>query len=75
MFKNVIYVPSLVENFLFVYHMTHTGSPKWVAFGPDTVDILDIYTGKLISKYVANHASNAYEFSHFFPYSDPLQDL
>ena len=24
-------------------------------------------------KGVANHASKAYEFSHFLPYSDPLQ--
>ena len=29
----------------------------------------------MIAKGVANHASKAYEFSHFFPYSDPLQDL
>ena len=27
-FKNVLYVPSVEENLLFVYHITHTGSPK-----------------------------------------------
>ena len=27
-FKNVLYVPSLAANLLFVYQMTHTGSPK-----------------------------------------------
>ena len=27
-FKNVLYVPSLVANLLFVYQMTHTASPK-----------------------------------------------
>ena len=26
--------------------------------------------GKLIEKGVANHASKAYEFSHYFPYSN-----
>ena len=28
MFKNVLYVPSLTANFLYVYQMTHVGSPK-----------------------------------------------
>ena len=27
-FKNVLYVPSLATFFLYVYQMTHTGSPK-----------------------------------------------
>ena len=75
MFKNVMYVPSLVTNCLYVYEMTHTGSPKRVVFGPVIIEISDISNGKLIAKGVSNHASKAYEFSHFFPYSDPLQDL
>ena len=69
MFKNVLYVLSLVENLLFVYQMTHIGSPKQVVFEPDSIEILDIYTRKMIAKGVANHASKAYEFSHFLPYS------
>ena len=28
MFKDVLYVPSLAVNLLYVYHMTHTGPPK-----------------------------------------------
>ena len=71
-FKNVLYVPSLKTNLLSVYQMTHTGSPKRVVFGPDSVEILDISTGNLIEKGVANHASKASEFSHFIPYSDPI---
>ena len=55
--------------------MTHIGSPKRVVFGYDTVEISYISTGKMVAKGVANHTSKAYEFSHFFPYSDPLQDL
>ena len=27
-FKNLLYVPSLAANLLYVYQMTHTGSPK-----------------------------------------------
>ena len=37
------------------------------------MDISDISAGKLIVKGVANHASKAYEFSHFLPYSDLVQ--
>ena len=61
-FKNVLYVPSLATNLLSVYQMTHTGSPKWVVFEPDSVEILYISIGKLIVKGVSNHASKTYEF-------------
>ena len=36
-FKNVLYVPSLAANLLFVYQMTHTGLPKQVVIGHDSV--------------------------------------
>ena len=67
-FKYVLYVPSLATNVLSVDHMTHTGPPKRVLFGLDSVDISNISTGKIVVKGVANHASKAYEFSHFLPY-------
>ena len=53
--------------------MAHICSPKQVMFGPESVDISDISTGKIIVKSVVNHASKAYEFSHFLPYSAPTQ--
>ena len=56
-FKNVLYVPSLATNFLFVYQMTHTSLPKQVIFGFDSADISYISTGKIIAKGVENHAS------------------
>ena len=31
-FNNVLYVPSLEKNILYVYQMTHTGSAKGVVF-------------------------------------------
>ena len=52
--------------------MTHTGSPKRVIFGPDSVEITDISTGNIIAKGAANHASKAYEFSHFMPFLEPM---
>ena len=55
--------------------MTHTSSPKRVVFEPDTVEIFDISTGKLISQGVTNHISKEYMFLCFFPYSDSFQDL
>ena len=67
-FKYVLYVPSLASNLLSIYQMTHIGSPKQVIFGPDSVEITDISTGNIIGKGVANHASKAYEFSHFMPF-------
>ena len=73
LFKNVLYFTSLATNLLFAYQMIHTGSPKRVVFDPDSVEITDISTGKLIEKGVANHASKAYEFSHFLPYSAPAK--
>ena len=41
-FNNVLYVPSLADNVLFLYPMTYTGSRNRVVFGPKLVDILDI---------------------------------
>ena len=70
-FKNVLYVSSLAANLLFVYHMTHTGSPKRVTFDLDLVDITEKSTGKIVEKGIANHSTKAYEFSHFFLVSPP----
>ena len=72
-FKNLLYVPSLASNLLYVYQMTHTGLPNQVVFGPDSMEILDISTEKIEVKGVAIHSSKAYEFSHFLPYSTPAQ--
>ena len=38
-FKNVLYVPSLLAKLMFVYHMTHTGSPKIVTFDSEIIEI------------------------------------
>ena len=53
--------------------MTHTSSPKRVIFVPNSVEIKYISTRNIIVKGVANHASKAYDFSHFMPFSEPVQ--
>ena len=71
-FKYVLYEPSLAANLLAIYQMTHSGSPKRLIFGPDSVEITNISTGNIIAKGVANHNSKEYEFSHFMPFSEPV---
>ena len=71
-FKDVLYVLSLATNLLSIYQMTHTGPPKRVTFGHDSVEITHISIGNIIAKGAANHASKAYEFSHFLSFSYPL---
>ena len=51
--------------------MTHTTSPNKVIFSLDEVEIIEISSGKVIGKGVANHTSKVYMFSHFLPYSNP----
>ena len=72
-FQNVLYVPSLATKLLSIHQMTHTGPQKRVVFGPNSVEISYISNGNIIAKGVANHASKAYEFSYFLPYSAPAQ--
>ena len=74
-FKNVLYVPSLTANLLFVYRMTHTGTPKRVTFNSELVEIIEKSTGNLIVKGFANHASKDYEFSCFLLVSHPTTIL
>ena len=70
-FIDVLYVPSRATNLLFVYQMTYTGFPKQVLFGPDSVEITNISTREIVVKGTADHASKAYYFSHFIPFSVP----
>ena len=65
-------VPSLAANMLSVYRMNHTGSPKRVIFGLESVEIRDISTRNIIAKGAANYASKEYDFSHFLPISEPM---
>ena len=70
-FSNVLYVPSLASNILSVYQMTHTRVPKRVYFIPNDVEIMELASGKLIAKGLANHHAKSYEFSHFVADAKP----
>ena len=74
-FSNVLYVPSLTVNLLSVYQMTHTGMPKRVYFSPNYFEIIEIASGKLIVKGLANHHAKAYDFSHFVADAKPTSML
>ena len=54
--------------------MAHIYSPNRVTFDSDSMEINEKSIGNLIVKGFSNHASKAYEFSHFFPVS-PLITL
>ena len=42
-FKNVLYVPSLAANLLYVYQMTHTGFANRVTFASYLVEITEFF--------------------------------
>ena len=48
-FKNVLYVPCLATNLLYVYQMTHTGSPKRFTFESDLVETIEKDIGNIIA--------------------------
>ena len=73
--NNVLYVLGIASNLLSLYQMTHTRSPKKVIFSPDNVQITAILNDKFIAKGVVDHTSKVYMFSHFLPYSNPLQEI
>ena len=56
-FRDVLYVPSLKSNMIFVYQMTHTVSPKQVVFGPNSVEITKISTWEMVEKGIVDHTS------------------
>ena len=51
--------------------MTHMGVPKRVSFNLNDVEIMELASGKLVAKGLANHHAKAYEFSHFVANAKP----
>ena len=64
-----MFVPDLEVNLLSVYQMKHTGEAKRVTFTPDTVEIAEISTNKVVALGFSDHQERMYKFSHFVPYS------
>ena len=66
-FHDVLYVPSLSTNLLSVYQITHIGLSKQVEFTPDLVEIHELHSDSAVAIGRADHQSQLYLFSHFFP--------
>ena len=66
-FNNVLFVPNLVANLISVYQMTHIGESKILTFTPDTVEIVEISTNKVVELGFVDHQARMYKFSHFLP--------
>jgi hypothetical protein len=64
-FKNVLHVPKLSVNILFVYQMKNSGTGKKFIFTPDAVDMYDMQTNSKVSTDELNHQSRLYTFSEF----------
>jgi hypothetical protein len=64
-FKNVLHVPKLSVNLLFVYQMTNFGTGKKFIFTPNSMDIYDIQTNSRVATSEVNHQSRLYTFSEF----------
>jgi hypothetical protein len=64
-FMNVLHVPKLFVNLLFVYQMKNSGTGKRDIFTPDVVDKYDMQTNSRVSTSEVNHQSRLYTFSEF----------
>jgi hypothetical protein len=64
-FENVLHVPKLSVNILFVYQMTNFSIGKRAIFRPDAVDIYDMKTNSRVSTSEVNHQSRLYTFFEF----------
>jgi hypothetical protein len=71
-FENVLHVPKLSFNLLFVYQMTNAGTRKRVIFIPNSMDIYDMQTNSRVATGEVNHQSRLYTFSKFIELDSAL---
>jgi hypothetical protein len=64
-FEDVLCVPNLSTNLLFVYQIAQNG--RKVEFTPDSITIRDLEDNALLAVGKADHESRLYAFSHFVP--------
>jgi hypothetical protein len=62
-FENVLHVPKLSVNLLFVYHMENYGTENKFIFTPNSVDIYDMQTNSTVATGEVNRQSRLYTFS------------
>jgi hypothetical protein len=64
-FENVLHVPKLSVNLLFVYQMMNFDTVKKFIFTPNSVDIYDMQTNSRVATGEVNHHSRLYTFFEF----------
>jgi hypothetical protein len=64
-FENVLHVPKISINILFVYQMKNYRTENKFIFTPNTVDIYDMQTNSIVSTSEINHQSILYTFFEF----------
>jgi hypothetical protein len=64
-FENVLHVPKLSVNLLFVYQMMNSSTRKKFIFKPNSVDIYNMQTNSRVATSEVNHQSRLYKFSEF----------
>jgi hypothetical protein len=68
-FENVLHVPKISINLLFVYQMKNSRTRNKFIFTPNAVDIYDMQTNSRFATSEVNHQSRLYTFSEFIePY-------
>jgi hypothetical protein len=71
-FKNVLHVPKIFVNLLFMYQMKNYDARKKFIFTPNCVDIYDMQTNSRVATGEVNHQSRLYTFYEFI---EPDSDL
>jgi hypothetical protein len=64
-FENVLHIPKLSINLLFVYQMMNSGTRKKFIFTPNFVDVYDMQTNSKVATSEVNHQCRLYTFSKF----------
>jgi hypothetical protein len=64
-FENLLHVPKLSLNLIFMYHMKIYDTRKRFIFTPDAMDIYDVKTNSRVATGEVNHQSRLYTFSEF----------
>jgi hypothetical protein len=64
-FENVMYIPKLSVNLIFMYQMKNFDTKIKFIFTPNFVDIYDMQTNSRVANDEVNHQSRLYTFSEF----------
>jgi hypothetical protein len=64
-FDNMLHIPKLFINLIYMYQMKKYGTKKRVIFTPDAVDVYDMQTNYMVATSEVNNQSRLYTFFEF----------